>query len=72
MLKRRWGSRACVHVVCVLGSESLCKNGEPSVSPKPQDPSRKSKVLNIWSQGFTRQRNPGTHLTEDGGRPTHY
>lgn len=60
---------ACTHV-CVLGSSPPtlpCKNGEHSESPKPQDPSRKSKALNIWSRGVT---SPGTHLTEDGGRLT--
>lgn len=60
----------CTHVCVCWGAvphTPSCKNREHSESPKPQDPTRKSKALNIWSWGVTRQRSPGTHLTEDGG-----
>lgn len=67
MLKGRRGARACVHARVCAGEWSPGKNGEHSVSPKPQDPSRKSKVLNIWSWGFKPQ-----DTSHRGRWPTHY
>lgn len=56
----------CTHV-CVLRSgppPTPGKNGEHSVSPKPQDPLQEKQSVEHLELG------PGTHLTEDGGRLT--